>query len=66
MSVEKLEEIKPDYLPTECPFCQGRISAFGADSHRDFSKVKAICWKCGRHSYFQQDEENHCYRQIQA
>lgn len=65
MSVENIKNKEPEYLPKECPFCHGRISAFGAESHQDFSKVKVICWICGRHSYFEQDEANQCYHQIE-
>ncbi len=65
MGVENIKELEPEYLPKECPFCHGRVSTFGAEDRWDFSKVKAVCWKCGKHSYFQEDKENRCYHQIE-
>lgn len=54
----------PSYVPAHCPYCQGRISIFGEEDHKDFSKLKVICWKCGKHSHFVQDEVEQCYHQV--
>ncbi len=62
---EENKNTLPEYAPNQCPYCQGRVSVFGENSHKDYSALQVICWKCGKHSHFVQDEASQCYRQVE-
>lgn len=66
-SREYIESQKPEYLPTACPICGGKLQAFGLGpgGKSDFSTCRTICWGCGKRQDLQEDAANKTYLPIE-
>ncbi len=66
-SREYIESKKPEYIPTVCPKCGGKLSTFGLgpEGKADFSVMRSICWTCGKRQDYKEDKENKCYIEIE-
>lgn len=67
-SREYIESKQPEYIVKTCPRCgKNKVSVFGLgpEGKADFSKLRMICWDCGKRQDYQEDKENKCYIEIE-
>lgn len=67
-SREAIEMARPEYIVKTCPRCgTEKIATFGIgpEGKTDFSKLRMICWDCGKRQDYVEDKENKTFTPVE-